>query len=942
MIEKISQSKNPAEATAAMVAALATTTKFGNQRKLLLELTKKVDEQKRLLEQKRISAKVGQSPVSSSPGEPSVSGTPTVPRALSKDPRIRKQELAAAKEVDSFLEGTGEDIDLRDRSGFPPLVSASSVPTQTVTSSVSQAVTVSSAPSVLTSSLLKESVSSLLSLTSEISSSTKKVEKSQKVPGTVTEASDSKKNNQSSLSKPTGFYRDPTESESDAVKTAKVTVPDVQEQNSEKSDDVHSDQDNAKTGSSGSDSKSANQGAEYDIVSQLQAEISGKPVVTDSSSKSNGEMDKLSSTKKTDTAAEGSKSNADSPQVPNVTSLFKNLASGSSDAGKKSGIQLPTALMSLFSKLPGSAEEPSSKPTETIPGLFSSETTEDGSESKLDNQDNKEGTELPGLGTLKDTSEVSKTSASEKSESKDEKLSKSFLGFDYDSDSSGGSFEGFDDDGTRKLSPKKRKLVQKKETDDTNKPKTNLFGDIDERTEVNQEQMDEDLRKPQDEDLDFQKEDIDERVGVVPPPGLSGNQAMPFPLPQHGIPLPFIPSDQPPPPGEEWNVAPQPIIPPISMAMPQLPPPAEWTPLPGLDAQAEVPTQPPLPPLPAEPPAPKPPEPPVKKKKLEEDYGSDDEPGMSKSKKKKKKKDKKKKGETSSSDERLKQIVLEIAKKEPINPPPVPPANTRLIPGGYSMPAQPMMPMGQAMQPMMTSVDNMPPLTNVMDPVSSQEPVWDHSSSMGVHGWQTGMMGPGLDTQAQMTPQPLPPHLQQGVASGEPSDFTFQGQGFGPRGLPRPGLKPQMHGRVLKGNTSKPLPLLEAPLFQAPKKLKGEEHRLSESPSARDVSHPGFEGIAEASQAGDIDKPEDSKNQEQEKRDREERAREKDEKRHSRDRDYDRDDRRRRDHYRSRSRDRDRDRNRDHRRSRSRERSRGYHHRRSSYDKDRHYRGSRH
>ena len=44
MIEKIALSKNPVEATATMVAALATSSRLGNQnqRKLLLELTKKV------------------------------------------------------------------------------------------------------------------------------------------------------------------------------------------------------------------------------------------------------------------------------------------------------------------------------------------------------------------------------------------------------------------------------------------------------------------------------------------------------------------------------------------------------------------------------------------------------------------------------------------------------------------------------------------------------------------------------------------------------------------------------------------------------------------------------------------------------------------------------------------------------------------------------------
>lgn len=912
MIEKISQSKNPAEATAAMVAALATSTRFGNQRKLLLELTKKVDEQKKLLEQKR--TKLGQSPVTSSPG--SSGSTPQPKTKLSKDPRIRKQEMAAAasaaaaKEVESFLGGELEDLDLRNQGSVPQSFSSTGTTiNQSTTVPVSQSAESSASSTILTSSLLKESVSSLLSLTSAISSSTNAADSVNQVAKSAQGTSAAATNSPDPRLKPKGFYKEHVEDKGKTESLASIVDLDNKEKVTQVDSNKTEQGETVKTAD-----ESSNQNVQYDVVSQLQAEISGKPVVSDSAKfkdKPDQGSDKVS--------AEGAKTSSESSSstsVPNVTSLFKNLASGNSDSGKKAGIQLPTALMSLFSKLPGSAEEPvDAEANQEIPGLFSAEESDSGKVKKGDDSEKHEMTELPGLGGFGDTDE---REGVEKSKSGG-KSSKSFLGFHYDSDSSDGSFEGFDDDGTRKLSPRKRKLVQKSsksELETAGAQKTNLFGDVDEREEQNIHN-DEDLRdhKVVEEDVDFrnsfQKKDIDERINIVPPPGVvTTTQGLPFHPPHPALSLPFITSDQPPPPGEEWNVPPQPVIPPMSMAMTQMPH-QEWAPpMPIAEPPVDLPPQPPLP---AEPPAPKPPEPPVKKKKPEEDLGSDEEGSTSKGKKKKKKKDKKKKGGTSSSDERLKQIVLEIAKKEPINPPPVPPATTRLIPGQYSMPSQPMMPM-------------IPPMTSMMNPVGSQEGMWDGGTSMGPQGWQAPGIGPGMNTQAALNPQPLPPHMQPGVTTSGPPMMPMGGPGFGPMGMAGPGA-------LGPAPVQKPPSLLDLPTIPAPKKLKS--HRSSDSPSSRDSQRNSRE-FSEPVETPAIDatagKGDGHATTDQEKRDREGHSKERD------DRGRDREDRHRHDRYRSRSRDRDRDR---HRRSRSYEKSRDHHRHRSSHDRDRHYRRGR-
>ena len=902
MIEKISQSKNPAEATAAMVAALATTTKFGNQRKLLLELTKKVDEQKRLLEQKR--TKLGQSPVTSSPGSSasSVTSTPQ-PKKLSKDPRIRKQEMAAAaaaeKEMDSLL-ADGEDIDLRDRSAAPPQALVATVPPSQPAATASIIPTESSKPSssILTSSLLKESVSSLLSLTSEISSSSSSSSAADSLGQLRKLSQDSTsagKSGSDQVATPTGFYVDQTNGKPKAESLGSKSDSDDKDKVSET---LETD---SKT-EEGEEDK-ADQNVQYDIVKNLQAEISGKPVVSESV-KDETKPDDAD----TDDKSKSDETEASGTQVPNVTSLFKSLASGSSESVNKAGIQLPTALMSLFSKLPGSAEEPVPA-NPTIPGLFSNEESENDKTAKGENSEKPEAHELPGLGG------ISKTEKKSRKRGVNDDGSNSFLGFDYDSDSSGGSFEGFDDDGTRKLSPRKRKLVQKNKDSESVKdatPKANLFGDVDERIQ-GEVHVDEDLRQPVTEDVDlrqeFQDQDIDERVAIVPPPGVVTTQSMSF---QPGLPMPYVPHDQPPPPGEEWSVPqPQPVIPPMSMGMSQMPM-QDWAPpLPEIPGE-----MPPQPPLPAEPPAPKPPEPPMKKKKPEEEQWSDDDGSMSRSKKKKKKKDKKKKGETSTSDALLNQIVLQIAKKEPINPPPVPPVATRLIPGHYHGPPQSMMPMMHPdMMPISTSGEMIPGMNPMMNP----DGVWDGGVSMGMHGWQGPPgMGPGMNTQAPLNPEALPPHMLPGVASGGPP----RGPGFGHMGKHRP------------GNVPRPPSLLNMPTVPVPAKLQSQSHPSSDSPSSRDSQRVSkdFSDTVETPdpdmEPGQVD--DGSEKSEQGKRDREERSRDRDE--HG---SRDRSDRRRHDRYRSRSRDRERDRR---HRSRSHDRSRDHHRHR---DRDRHYRSGR-
>ncbi|XP_052241831.1 death-inducer obliterator 1-like isoform X2 [Dreissena polymorpha] len=704
MIEKIAQSKNPAEATAAMVAALATTTKFGNQRKLLLELTKKVDEQKKLLEQKRISAKLGQSPTASgsSPAQgvaqsPSHGAVPAPNSGLtSKDPRVRAHAAQALAAASSAAAPTDDleamDIDLRDHTQRLPQPSAGiSSDNLLVTSGASQ---VSS--SKLTTSMLKESVSSLLALTSDITAS-------------------SETKSSSSL-----------QSSDLVLKDSVIDTGDKKHVVDKSSIDAKIEEEEANM--------------KYDIVIALQAEISGK---------NEQPIDTLKKEVK-DSKSQSEKST--SKDVPNVTSLFKNLAS--SDSSAKSSINLPTALMSLFSKLPGSVEEPDSNASKlVIPGL------EDSTESAVT------------VPTETDTD----LRNSEKIEISERRQSKSFLGFDYDSDSSSGSFEGFDDDGTKKLSPRKRRLVQNtSESIEVHTDNAKKAADVDLRSQP-------EVESTKDEDLRTDPTDIDHRPTLSLPPGVS--QALQF--------QPFLAPNQPPSTGEDWAPSHPMIAPPIRCN-------ESVSEFKGIVHPPPVPFDPP--PLPAEPPKPKPPEPPVKKKKTGEERNVDEneeEEYMSRNKKKKLKKMKKKKGELLPSDERLNKIVLEIAKKKPMTPPPVPPAGTRMLPGPFSMASS------MHGSPSPALLPTPPPALLPTPPFCGPPPnVW--GSNMGPTGWTTGAsIAPGMPKQAHFPPD-MPSHLPS-------PGFLLDPSRFGP-GPPMPGHTgppPGMQHGPLSGN---PPSLLDLPL----------------------------------------------------------------------------------------------------------------------------------
>ncbi|XP_053382653.1 death-inducer obliterator 1-like isoform X2 [Mercenaria mercenaria] len=1021
MMEKIAQSKNPAEATTAMVAALATTSKLGNQRKLLLELTKKVDEQKRLLEQKRISTKLGQSPSGSSPGPSSttvVTSTSSSSIGISsKDPRLRAQNAAAvaaaAASASDKTESSVEpmDIDLRvptgvqAPSGVPPPTgvptpvgipavlgvppsSGLSAPTASFTFTPSKPSSV--LPSSITTSALEKSVSILSSLTSEIASDAASpvkpsTEKTKNEPQAAVKPFSTTVKSQShtltsslvlgenkaedktklaklsvvsdSVVKPKGFYVDHREKE-EMAKTNKTGSGSVSKIDKEEAGEhltaVKSSENKNETVKSKfddsvgkSEDEKTKKGAQHEIISQLMAEVSGKSVTDSKPIKKETDseiQDEIQEPKKEQTEQT-------SKQVPNVAALFKGLANtgaGNTDASKKSGIQLPSALMSLFSKLPGSAEEPKEAAPAKIPGFFTAESEEAAEDTDLRQSE--------------PTAETS-VSTSDNKEEKDseEKLSKSFLGFDYDSDSSGGSFEGFDDDGTKKLSPRKRKFIQKSPralSPNKNSPRTNLFGDVDERGTPPIEDVD--FRQHANNDVDLrpdtetQPKDIDERISVHIA-GASGQPLPPgegpmHPFPPPGLRLPFIPSSQPLPPGTESSQPP--------------PPGVEWdhpTPMPNMAPPTGEWGHPPLPetsqpPLPAEPPMPKPPEPPVKKKRDDEGNKKDDDysdnEGETKyqsknSKKKKKKKERKnKKGGQVMSDERLKQIVLEIAKNEPIDPPPIPPMVRPMHGMRYGPPQQmmPMPPMGVPMPhgpPVMTSV---PVTTQLMPPnMASME-----MPSIGNTSWMNaGAAGPGLNTQSQMVPPNVPPHMQPGVATNpqhlgpalDSSSRQFKDRPKGPGG--------QHKGPTSKEYAKKPPSLLDLPTLVPPPKLLGKAAEMSSSsgsgsPSMRDTRGPNedmsFNEPEQTFMQADMDPKDhiiDSVNQGvamERRRDQEERSRERDR------------DERRRDRHRSRSGDRSRRSRSGERRyrSRSHERESDRHHRERSHDRDRHhYRDSR-
>lgn len=983
MMEKIAHSKNPAEATAAMVAALATSSKLGNQRKLLLELTKKVDEQKRLLEQKRISAKLGQSPSGSSPCSSStaVSNTNTSSLGISsKDPRLRAQNAATLVNASNTITSEPMDLDLRIPGGGqvpvgvpPPSVSVPvgvppplGVSTPTVSVSLASAKQSSVLPSSITASALEKSVSILSSLTSEIASgasSPRKIKEDNSaksvtsVLGTVSPVLNEGKTGLKPLSggsstivKPTGFYVSHENKEKDTAPESKILSDNVSksQSSSEDSSEVsHSGKNNEAdksdcVGSSAKlDKEKSQQGAQHEIITQLMAEVSGKATAdskTDEKQHESKNSEILLSEDKNKTLEKDQIEQGTSRQVPNVAALFKGLAktnAGNSETGRKSGIQLPSALMSLFSKLPGSAEEPKEVEMAKIPGLFTADTEEPAEDTDLRQSDKSPG-------------EISDTKPDKEQKDLEDKNSKHFLGFNYDSDSSGGSFEGFDDDGTKKLSPRKRKLVQKSPralSPSKNSPKTNLFGDTDER--------DVDFRQKVEADVDLRKEfgseskAVDERLPTIHMTTANGQPLPPGEGPVHPLPLPpslrlpFIPSsqplppgfesDQPPPPGVAWEHGTPTSIP---VGMTNIPPATgDWGP-PLPDSQ---------PPLPAEPPMPKPPEPPMKKKKAEdegarkEDDESDD--GESRyqsknSKKKKKKKERKnKKGGPVASDERLKQIVLEIAKKEPIEPPPLPP----MVPHIHGMPFDP----PQQMMPLPAMGVPVPHVSMTSAPVTSQLMSGIDIPAAGNSSWmKSDHVGRPLNTLSKIMPPNLPAHLQPGVVPNA--------QHFRPMPDPSGHQLPIINKDRPPGSQMKPPSLLDLPDIRPASKL------MTMSAEMASISTSGSPSVSESrSSTDDVSFGEreptlpqqcivptfdmtETNNQGvplEQRCDQEDRSRERD-----------RDERRRRDRHRSRSGDRSRrSRSGDRRyRSRSHERESDRHHRERSHDHDRHhYRDSR-
>lgn len=917
MIDKIAQSKNPAEATAAMVAALATTSKLGNQRKLLMELTKKVDEQKRLLEQKRISSKFGQSPLGSSPGSSKISSTSSL-GISSKDPRLRNQSIAQ-QAVDTAADA--QDLDLRVKPGMTTPSHASSVPASKT----------SVLPPSISATALENSVSILSSLTSDIASnvaSPVKVSSTQSSDSSnkpfsltttshsaasttvLTKNSESDKTNRSDVSepvKPKGFYVDHAHSSKDKAKVdidsgivvsdsaQKKTFENLHKADFKSKSDKTSD---SKDKNNSDDHSEKNKGAQHDIVTQLMAEVSGKStdmaVKTQSDSKEDKEMD----------PGKEPPQGTSKTNVPNVTELLKNLGSDKSDSGKKSSIQLPSALMSLFSKLPGSVEDPQEEKQTQIPGFFTSENEETVDTDLRKSGDKKQGSIVPGLGDVRSDGKLGTLA--------DENLSKSFMGFDYDSDSSGGSFEGFDDDGTKKLSPRKRKLVQKSARELS--PKTNIFGDVDERPVADIDMRagnDVDLR--QDSKLDVK--DIDDRMHMALAPSMDqprppGEGPRPSLPPHSALGLPFMPSDQPPPPGEDWS---HPTTTQMAVGMPSIHPTSvEWSHAPLPESQ---------PPLPAEPPMPKPPEPPMKKKKWDDfnqfDEGSDNETdgkGQSKnSRKKKKKKAKKdKKGGSVTSDERLQQIILEIAKNEPKKPQQVAP--------GVPPPGMPFVPPPQGMMPMV-SMGVPPPVPCAMPPSCPPIP---GTMPLPTSGWMgDGVIGAGLTSQSALQPPPIPPHRQPGVIPNP--QLSGSHMELAPPGISHAGPS---HPKF----SNKPPSLLDLPTLPPPTKLLANKPDVVNASPVRETNAPS-ENSREVSESIFVPpEPEtddqvaevSSFNSSSERTNVDERSS-----------DRDRDERHRRDRHRSRSGDRSRrsrsgDRETDHRRGRSRD----YDHRRYD-DRDR-------
>ena len=632
-----------------------------------------------------------------------------------------------------------------------------------------------------------------------------------------------------------------------------------------------------------------------DILSQLHASVWG----TKTNSK---DQNKESSPSKDKVEAKSCQLQTDSSQSP--VKLPQNILNILKEVTDKPGVktqpkqqesqqtgQLPKSLMSLFSGIP-SDSKPDSE------GKIGSSTDED-----LRLQSKKAGKGV----TMKATVNPSLEAKAEIKVSK-EKLPKSLLGFDYDSDSdSEGSFEGFDDDGLKSLSPRKRKLVAKQSParSDAVRDSTNEFGDVDIRVQVKQtgisEQVtedtfefpaedvdlrqqsntsmankDKDERIPLDKDERFQSRsdflppgeewdetespaDIDERVKKRAPPGVvfTTPDAVPvrppplhdvdhrqWPFPPGPMPpglrplLPFMGSNQPPPPGEDWQPG-QPAPPPLPFLPPGVPPPLP----------KELP-----PPLPKKPPKDEVEK--TEKEKLKTDEKEKDEKvsedskekleesGVKDKKDKKKKKDKKekKKGGLMTSDEILKARVLEIARNEPIEPPPLPPILNPPVP--VHMPTFSGPPQLRASAPLggPTPLSGPPsisgPPTSMMSmpgPVLTQSPTLNpqptrqpqHSIPVSSHNRPYPSQGPHMP---QLTPEgpPLPPKSKkwQGrpatASPGPPSLFDIEVKPTKRLVLPPDGMSPSPPPLQPNLPPSKQQGLLPTP--QMPPNQAGTDH----------------------------------------------------------------------------------------------------------------------
>ena len=1025
MIEKIALSKNPVEATATMVAALATSGRLGNQnqRKLLLELTKKVDEQKKMLEKKKISTRSPSSiSSSSSPSDKSAvaSTLGSSPHSsvhkshLNKnDPRLKAKKIVEAETL------VAQDSSVTVSSAST--VSTSLVAPMSVVAGVSQVQSVYSPLKDLQASKLGQSPvvlpaasdsdkTAVDSNAKDSTSPTKKLFsftiKPKLHPVTklaLEEESDSKislpkleEDVTETIMKPTGFYVDHGDKSSkDDDKTHKT---DKNKDSSESSglhpvssgwEVVSNESDNSKTPGENSSKVSdkdksdsdivvnssktetekgvsltesnLNEGANiegntttvdeaqtvkaYDIVSQLQAEVSGTTKTDTKSLKeslgdSESAQENASGSKKLGSDGKEGKlpidilsqlhasvwgAIKDSPkttkQSVDSSGTTKKSSLLETDSGK-SQVKLPANIMNIIkevSEKPGSkvpAKVEGSQPSQLPNALMSLFSTVKSSDSKVDkkssashtvsdsktndslvDEDLRVGQKKAVAVNVEHKPVDSAKEAKPKIKVSKEKAAKAFFGFDYDSDSdSEGSFEGFDDDGVKSLSPRKRKLVAKRSpapSEGVVSQPTNEFGDIDIRVQPDiksdkessdsniglavedidlrhqQKRSDKtitglsketdltkeiDIGKGEDKDMrkmpytlpkppgeatnDVEDEpsfDVDERIKRQVPigAGFPGDKSDsrstilldvdhrrrqfpgPFPPGMGPPPLSFMLNNQPPPPGEDWQPG-QPAPPPLPPGPRRQPPPLPQ----GL------PPPPPMPLIKVEENQEKDKEKIDEKPKLkekDEDSLKDkkDKTELTEVKEKKKKKDKKgkekKKGELLPSDQRLKAIVLEIAKNEPIEPPPLPPPilqpsvgppmSMTMFTGPPPMSVPPSMPMtAVSMMSAPGPMISQPPNINA-PPVSSQGPPFTshgHMPHLSHENSSTATSGPWTGPPSISSPGPPAllgmdlkphkksssrPHSRGNVALGQPPLLPTP-QPFKPGLLPTPLMPP--------------------------------------------------------------------------------------------------------------------------------------------------------